>query len=414
MYIMKSVLLIDCSSLFGGFLHDKFSTEQISLESVSSREAYTKMITLLPNLIIIEAEDGLSEDVMHLLEKKSVYPNARKIPIIITGPVIERSKIANLVEYNVVKYFSRPVKFDVFFEAVGKILQIEFSMDKTSCILDVHLNGSLIFIEVAFGLNREKLMLLKYRLAELIDHYKINVPKVILMLTNIQLSFVDGMNLELLIDNISAEGRIPNKYIKILTNDVFTKELVKGHPEYFGIQVSSDIESIVGFMVDQDSNYNIKEFVCDKVLTSDKTAEESVLGFIDSKSNLEGNFGSMMRIAVIDDDIVVRKLLQNTFSSVSGETDLFETAAAFFDSLSTEKEYDAVIMDLYLPDMDGINVLKNFQRKGLQIPVIVYSKAAAKEVVMQALSLGARSYLVKPQKPSVVLGKVIEILHSNS
>ena len=167
-------------------------------------------------------------------------------------------------------------------------------------------------------------------------------------------------------------------------------------------------------MVDQDSNYNIKEFLYDKVLISDKPAEESALGFIDSKSELEGNFGSMMRIAVIDDDIVVRKLLQNTFSSVSGETELFETAGAFFDSLSTGKEYDAVIMDLYLPDMDGINVLKNFQRKGLQIPVIVYSKAAAKEVVMQALSLGARSYLVKPQKPSVVLGKVIEILHSNS
>ena len=236
---------------------------------------------------------------------------------------------------------------------------------------------------------------------------------VILMLTNIQLSFVDGLNLELLIDNISAEGRIPNKYIKILTNDVFTKELVKGHPEYFGIQVSSNIETIMEFIVDQGSNCNIKEFIFDKVLTSDKPVEESVLGFIDSKSNLEGNFGSMMRIAVIDDDIVVRKLLQNTFSSVSGETDLFETAVAFFDSLSAGKEYDAVIMDLYLPDMDGISVLKNFQRKALQIPVIVYSKAAAKEVVMQALSLGARSYLVKPQKPSVVLGKVLEILHSN-
>lgn len=414
MYIMKSVLLIDCSSLFGGFLHDKFSTEQISLESVSSREAYTKMITLLPDMIIIEADGGLSEDVMHLLEKKSVDPNARKLPIIIIGPVLERSKIANLIEYNVVKYFSKPIKFKVFFEAVGKILQIEFSMDTTPCILDIHLNGSLVFIEVALGLNRERLMLLKYRLAELIEHYKINVPKVILMLTNIQLSFVDGLNLELLIDNISSEGKIPNKYIKILTFDNFTKELVKGHPEYFGIQVSSDIESIVGFMVDHDSNYNIKEFVYDKVLTSDKPAEESDLGFIDSKSGLEGNFGSMMRIAVIDDDVIVRKLLQNTISSVSGETGLFETAAAFFESLSTGIEYDAVIMDLYLPDMDGINVLKNFQRKGLQIPVIIYSKAAAKEVVMQALSLGARSYLVKPQKPSVVLGKVIEILHSNS
>ncbi|MGN0729341.1 response regulator [Treponema sp.] len=410
---MKSVLLIDCSPLFSGFLHDKFSMEQIALDSVSNREAYTKMVTLLPDLIIIEVENGISEDIMHFLEKKSIDPNARRIPIIITGPVIDRSKIANLVEFNVVKYFSKPVKFDVFFDSIGKILKIEFSMDTTPCILDIHLNGNLIFIEVALGLNREKLMLLKYRIAELVEKYRINVPKVMLMLTNMQLSFIDGMNLEFLIDNISSQGKIPNKHIKILTSDSFTRELVKGHPEYSGIQVSDDIEFIVELISDQDSVSNIRNFLLEKVLTSDRPASETVIGFIDSRSNLEGNFGNMMRVAVIDDDVVVRKLLQNTFSSVSGETDLFETAGAFFNSLSSGKDYDIVIMDLFLPDMDGISVLKNFQRKGLQMPVIVYSRAAAKDVVMQALALGTRSYLVKPQKPSVILGKVLEILHSS-
>ena len=127
---MKSVLLIDCSSLFGGFLHDKFSTEQISLESVSSREAYTKMITLLPNLIIIETEDGLSEDVMHFLEKKSVDPNARKIPIIITGPVIERSKIANLVEYNVENIFPDQLSLMFFLKLSEKFFRLNFQWTK--------------------------------------------------------------------------------------------------------------------------------------------------------------------------------------------------------------------------------------------------------------------------------------------
>lgn len=121
-----------------------------------------------------------------------------------------------------------------------------------------------------------------------------------------------------------------------------------------------------------------------------------------------------MRIAVVDDDVVVRKLLENTFTSANGETDLFENAASFLAAIGKGKEYDAVVLDLYLPDMDGLGILKNLQRKGFQPPIVIYSKAVAKDMVVQALALGAKSYLVKPQKPTVVLNKVIEVLHSES
>ena len=47
-------------------------------------------------------------------------------------------------------------------------------------------------------------------------------------------------------------------------------------------------------------------------------------------------------------------------------------------------------------------------------PIIVYSQATQREVVIQALSLGASSYLVKPQKPDVIIAKVIEVLHAKS
>ena len=161
---MKSVLLIDGSKLFQDFLRDKVATEQVDLECVNSREAYSKMLSLLPDLIIIEVEDEIKEELTNLLNKKHVDPNAKKIPIIMTGPVIDRSKIANLVEFGVVKYFTKPIKFDVFFESMGRILKMPLSMDTTPCILDIHLNGSIIFVEVAQGLNREKLMLLKYKL----------------------------------------------------------------------------------------------------------------------------------------------------------------------------------------------------------------------------------------------------------
>ena len=87
MYIMKSVLLIDGSSLFQGFLRDKVAAEQVKLECASGREAYTKMLSLLPDLVIIEIETAITEDINLLLEKKHIDPNAKKIPGIIKGTV---------------------------------------------------------------------------------------------------------------------------------------------------------------------------------------------------------------------------------------------------------------------------------------------------------------------------------------
>ena len=316
---MKSVLLIDGSALFQDFLRDKVAAEQVTLECATSREAYTKMISLLPDLIIIEVESAITEELSILLEKKHNDPNAKKIPIIMTGPVIDRGKISNLVEYSVVKYFTKPIKFDVFFDSIGRILKMPLSMDTTPCILDIHLNGSIIFVEVAQGLNREKLLLLKYKLAEIINKYKINIPKVILMLTNLQLTFVDGANLELLLDNVSAGKRIPNKYIKVLSLDEFVIELIKGHPEYSGMVVSQNLQYVISSLMNDDSSldYDSKDFIYDNILHSDRPADEAALGFIDDRSTGKKDSGTLMKVPIVDDAVVIRKLLENTFTSAS-------------------------------------------------------------------------------------------------
>lgn len=412
---MKSILLIDGSPLFQDFLRDKVSAEQVGLECAGSRDAYTKMLSILPDLIIIEIETVITEDLSLLLEKKHTDPNAKRIPIIITGPVMDRSKVANLVEFGVVKYFTKPIKFDVFFEAIGRILKMPLSMDTTPCILDIHLNGSIIFVEIAQGLNREKLMLLKYKLAQIIDRYKINFPKIILMLTNLQLTFVDGANLELLLDNITCGKKIANKYIKILSFDDYVKELVKGHPEYMGMVVSQNLQYVVSTLLNDsdDANYDSTDFIYDNILHSDRPTDNASLGFIDDRGGTEGSSGTMMRVALVDDDVVVRKLLENTFTSASGEASLYENASTFLKAISDGKEFDIVVLDLYLPDMDGISILKTLLQRNYQTPILIYSKASSKEVVLQALSLGAKSYLVKPQKPGAILNKALEILHSS-
>ena len=119
---MKQVLIIDASPLFREFLKEKLTAERVGVEVVQGkRDAFTKLISILPDLAILDITDSF-EDLMEFLDKKQRDPNAKSIPIIISGPLIAREKIAMLAQFGVVKYFTKPIKFDIFFESIGRRL----------------------------------------------------------------------------------------------------------------------------------------------------------------------------------------------------------------------------------------------------------------------------------------------------
>lgn len=416
MYNMKQVLIIDASPMFREFLKEKLTAEKVSVEIANGkRDAFTKLISTLPDLVIIDVEESM-EDLIDFLESKHADPNARTIPIIISGPIIAREKVATLAQFGVLKYFTKPIKFDIFFESIGKILRAAFTIDVTPCVLEIHINGNIIFIEIAQGLNREKLALLKYKLPEIIDANHIVNPKLIIMMTDLQLSFVDGANLELLFDNIIADTRIQKKNIKVLSLDSFTRELIDGHPQYSGIEVTNNLNQVLNSLVESGPTTNIHELVTDKILAPDEKAEQgsvemrfvSDTGVISSEDKNEGN---VLKIAIVDDDAVVRKLLQAAFATISAETVLFTSGAEFLQATGTQS-FDLVILDIYMTGLSGFDILKSLQERGFKTPIIVYSQATQREAVVQALTLGAKSYLVKPQKPEVIIQKAVDVLHA--
>ena len=198
---MKKVLISDNYPLFRDFLKQKLSEEQIEIITTQeNRDLYTKLITNLPNLLILDLSDEDSLD-MDFLQKKLSDSNTANIPIIITGPRKDRSSIASLAKYGVIKYFEKPVQFDLLFKSIGNTIHVPIPMDTTPCVLDLHRNNKVIFIELALGLNREKMSLMRFKLSEMIESEKIESPKIVIMLTNLELTFVDGYNLEFLIDN---------------------------------------------------------------------------------------------------------------------------------------------------------------------------------------------------------------------
>ena len=413
---MKQVLIIDAPPLFREFLKDKLKNENIQVEiAQTDRDASIKLISNLPDLVIIDIADDFAP-LTEFLARKQDDPNAKRIPIIITGPRIDNDKISVLAQSGVIKYFTKPIKFDLFFESIGQVLHSRFTLDTTPCVLDLHLNHNIIFVEVSEGLNREKLSLLKYKLTEIIDANKMEHPKFILMITNLSLSFVDGANLEMLFDNIIADKRLEKKNIKVLSMDPFVADFVSGHVDYNGIEVVNSLASILNGLLDTSYSESVPELISDRILAADENAN---VGSVETKFYSDSGIVEKphtqtdgLRIAVIDGDATVRKLLSAVFSGIRAQCDVYDSGTEFLQAVN-RRPYDLIILDIFMTGISGYNILKTLHTSKNRPPVIIYSKSMQRQVVEQALGLGAKAFLIKPQRPEVIIKKSLEIINAS-
>jgi DNA-binding NtrC family response regulator len=103
-------------------------------------------------------------------------------------------------------------------------------------------------------------------------------------------------------------------------------------------------------------------------------------------------------ILIVDDDPIQRRLLEamarrfgyDVETAESGETGLARLEAAERPSV------DLVILDLVMPDLDGMGVLTRMRQRGLAIPVIVQTAHGSIEAVISAMRAGAGDFVVKP------------------
>jgi len=410
---MKNVLIIDAPAMLREFLTEKLSAEKVAVETADSqRDAVARTFSILPDLIILNVEKSV-EDLFEFLSKKKNDVNGKKIPIIMCGPVLEKEEVADLAQYGVIKYFAKPIKFDIFFESIGRVLRMPFSVDDTPCILDIHLSKNIIFIEIALGLNHEKIAMLKYRLSDIIEKNHLAMPTIILMLTSLSLSFVDGYNLEYLFETVTSDNRILKKNIKVLSLDSITKEFIEGHTELNGIEVVENLSNVLNSLVEGNVTADAQDVIADTLLVPEKDVSSSTIEMrfsADSESEKEKKKMSA-KIAVVDSDPAVCQSLLNVLQSISNEISVFQNGTQFVQSLS-QKKYDIAIMEIYLPGINGFQILKTLIDKNISLDVIVYSQITQKEYIMQTLRLGAKSYILKPQKPEIVFQKVVEILNA--
>jgi two-component system chemotaxis response regulator CheB len=106
-----------------------------------------------------------------------------------------------------------------------------------------------------------------------------------------------------------------------------------------------------------------------------------------------------IRILVVDDSVVIRKLVTSTLSEVRG-MEVVATAATGRIALARIPQCnpDIVILDVEMPDMDGIETLQQIRKLAPRLPVIMFSTRTERGAVatIEALTRGASDYVSKP------------------
>ncbi|HEC11375.1 MAG TPA: response regulator, partial [Acidimicrobiales bacterium] len=109
----------------------------------------------------------------------------------------------------------------------------------------------------------------------------------------------------------------------------------------------------------------------------------------------------MIRVLIVDDAAVVRHILKDV---IDAEDDMVVVGAAANGqaglTMMHELTPDAVVMDIEMPVMTGLEALTVLREEGNKIPVIVFSTVTDRgaEATIDALALGARDYVTKPSK----------------
>ncbi len=118
----------------------------------------------------------------------------------------------------------------------------------------------------------------------------------------------------------------------------------------------------------------------------------------------------MAKILLADDAAFMRKVISDTLSK-NGYTDLYEAvdgadAVEKFD----EVKPDLVILDITMPNLDGLGALKAIRAKDGNANVVMCSAMGQEAMVMDAIQSGAKDFIVKPFKPDRLMKTVTTLL----
>jgi CheY-like chemotaxis protein len=118
------------------------------------------------------------------------------------------------------------------------------------------------------------------------------------------------------------------------------------------------------------------------------------------------------RMIVVEDSLPNRKILIHLLEKLNYKVDAFEDGKQAWDFISSDdcKDFAVIISDIMMPNMDGVQLLKNIREsKFKNKPVVLVTAVSDREYIIEAKKLNVNGYILKPVTLQRITGKLEEL-----
>lgn len=117
----------------------------------------------------------------------------------------------------------------------------------------------------------------------------------------------------------------------------------------------------------------------------------------------------LSNVAIVDDDVSVRKALARLLNSCAISAEAFGSGQEFLDSLAVDQP-DCLVIDQHMPEMTGLELQTHLRRMGRTIPTIIITAHDQPGLRERCRSAGAMAYLLKPLNETYFLAAINEAI----
>jgi two-component system response regulator MprA len=118
-------------------------------------------------------------------------------------------------------------------------------------------------------------------------------------------------------------------------------------------------------------------------------------------------------VAIVDDDAAIRSALGRALRMENYDVELFEDGSSALKAVQLRAP-DAIVLDLQLPDIDGLEVCRRIRRSGDTTPILMLTARDAVNDRVAGLDVGADDYLVKPFDLAELLARLRALLRRHN
>lgn len=120
---------------------------------------------------------------------------------------------------------------------------------------------------------------------------------------------------------------------------------------------------------------------------------------------------SAMRILVVDDSSLIHSFIHQSLGTRGVDVVDAENGRVAFDLISAGEQFDLILLDWNMPEMDGPTFLQKASDMSLlKCPVVMMTTENSPQKIIKAMGLGASEYIMKPFDDTILLSKLEAVL----